>query len=55
MPATGGNGNGNGNGNGYGYGGGRGGPLPVLGGTLIGQALGAGGIYMLWRRRRKKK
>ncbi len=64
MAAPGGNGNGNGNafgigfgngnGNGNGNGGGGGGaPLPVFGVTLLGQAIGAGGLYFLWWRRRK--
>lgn len=54
-------GNDNGNGNAYGWGfgngnggngGGRGGPLPVLGATLLGQlGLAAGGAWLLWRRR----
>lgn len=55
----GGNGGGNGGGLGGGFGGGGGGgggaggaPLPVLGVTLLGQALGIGGIFVLWRRRR---
>jgi len=33
---------------------GGGGPLPALGATLIGQAVGAGGLFVLWRRRRQK-
>lgn len=33
--------------------GGAGAPLPVMGATLLGQLAGAGGIYVLWRRRRK--
>lgn len=60
--APGGNGNGNGNAFGFGFGGGLGkggrgggGPLPALGATLIGQAVGAGGVFVLWRRRRKKR
>ncbi|MEZ5854855.1 MAG: hypothetical protein R3D67_08970 [Hyphomicrobiaceae bacterium] len=61
--APGGNGNGNGNafgfgfgngnGNGNGKGGGGGAPLPIFGVTLLGQAVGAGGLYIMWRRRRK--
>jgi uncharacterized membrane protein YccC len=33
---------------------GGGGPLPALGATLLGQAIGAGGLFALWRRRRNK-
>ena len=61
MAAPGGNGNGNGNAFGKGFGnggkgggGGGGAPLPALGVTLLGQALGAGGLYAVWRRRRRK-
>lgn len=62
FAAPGGNGNGNGNAYGYGYGNGRGGggggagggPLPLLGATLLGQAAGLGGLFMLWRRKRLK-
>ena len=50
--APGGNGNGNGKGFGKGKGGG-GAPLPALGLTLLGQVVGAGGIYVMWRPRRK--
>lgn len=33
---------------------GGGAPLPLLGGTLVGQAVvGAGGAFLLWRRRRR--
>lgn len=68
IAANGGNGNhygwGGGNGIGGGIGGGRGGgrgggggggPLPALGVTLLGQAVGAGGLYALWRRRRNAR
>ena len=51
-------GNGQGHGNGYGRGnggGGGGGPLPVLGLTILGQAVGGVGLYALWRRRRKDR
>jgi len=41
-----------GGGGGGGGGGAGGAPLPVLGVTLLGQALGIGGIFVLWRRRR---
>ena len=47
-----------GNGNHYGWGqGGNGGgaPLPALGATLLGQAAGVGGLYALWRRRKKRR
>ena len=37
-----------------GSGGGGGAPLPALGVTLLGQAIGAGGLFAVWRRRRKK-
>lgn len=54
-----GNGNGNGrgnNGNGFGNGGSVGGaPLPLVGVTLVGQLTGAGGLYLMWRRRRRQK
>ncbi len=61
--ARGGNGNhfGWGNGNGVpgggrgGGGGGGGGPLPLLGATVLGQAAGAAGLYVLWRRRRQSR
>lgn len=33
---------------------GGGGPLPALGATLLGQTVGAGGLFILWRRRRNK-
>lgn len=46
--------NGNGKGNGGPNGGGGGAPLPALGVTLLGQALGGGGLYLAWRRRRRK-
>ncbi len=61
-------GQGGGGGNGYAYG--RGGsatasgtsggsaggaPLPLLGATALGQALGAGGLLALWLRRRNKR
>ena len=36
-------------------GGGGGAPLPALGVTLLGQAVGAGGLYAVWRRRRASK
>ena len=57
LAAAGGNGNhyGWGRGRGNGGGGGGGGPLPALGATLLGQAIGAGGLYVLWRRRRNNK
>ncbi len=61
FAAPGGNGNGNGNAYGYGYGngkgrggGGGGAPLPALGVTLLGQAIGAGGLYAVWRRRKAR-
>ena len=47
-------GNGNGNGNGGGGGSAGGAPIPLLGATLLGQAGAAGGLYLAWRRRRKK-
>lgn len=59
----GGNGNGNGNAHGYGFGKGngnnsnnssRGGPIPLLGATLLGQAGLAAGAMFLWRRRRPR-
>ena len=61
-------GQGGGGGNGYAYG--RGGPstasstsggsaggapLPLLGATALGQAVGAGGLLALWLRRRNKR
>lgn len=67
LPALGdpgGNGNGDGNAYGWGFGngqgngngGGRGGPLPVLGATLLGQlGLVAGGALLLWRRRATRR
>ncbi|MFV0297730.1 MAG: hypothetical protein ACK5JT_16590 [Hyphomicrobiaceae bacterium] len=58
KPPSGGNnglgiGFGGGNGNGKGNGGGGAAPLPVFGVTLLGQAVGAGGLFFLWSRRRK--
>ena len=41
-------------GKGNGNGGASGGPLPALGVTLAGQVAGAAGLYVAWRRRRKK-
>ena len=35
-------------------GGGGAAPLPALGLTLLGQALGAGGLYAAWRRRKSR-
>jgi hypothetical protein len=47
---------GKGIGKGGGGGGGAGGaPLPLLGGTILGQLVAAGGGYVLWRRYRSKK
>ena len=60
-------GQGKGGGNGYAYG--RGGssaegatggsaggaPLPLLGATALGQAVGVGGLLALWLRRRRKR
>ena len=35
---------------------GKGGPIPLLGATVLGQAVaGAAGAYALWRRRRRNK
>lgn len=45
---------GKGKGKGKGKGGAQGAPLPLLGGTLLGQGVVIGGGYLLWRRRRKK-
>lgn len=60
--APGGNGNGNGNAYGYGYGNGNGrsgagggaagGPIPVLGVTVLGQLGISLGVFLLWRSRR---
>ena len=47
-------GNSGSNGNGGGGGGGGGAPLPLLGVTLLGQVVGGGGLYLLWRRRCKQ-
>ena len=63
FAAPGGNGNGNGNAFGVGFGngnsgkgsGGGGAPLPALGVTLLGQAIGAGGLYAAWRRRKSRR
>ena len=44
-----------GNGNHNGWGGGSGAPLPALGATLLGQAVGGAGLYALWRRRQKQR
>lgn len=38
-----------------GVGGAAGGPLPLLGATIFGQLVGAGGLYVAWRRRKKKR
>jgi len=62
-----GNSAGQGQGGGHGYAYGRGGeatatggtaggaPLPLLGATVLGQAAGAGGLLMLWLRRRNRR
>jgi hypothetical protein len=52
-------GNGSGNNSSHGGaigngGGGGGAPLPLIGVTLLGQAAAAGGLYALYRRRRRK-
>lgn len=46
---------GGGKGGNSGSGGGGGAPLPALGATLIGQAIGGGAIYAVWRKRRARK
>ena len=44
-----------GGGGGGGGTGASGAPLPILGGTILGQACAVGGGYFVWRRARKRK